>query len=120
MGTVSEKAFVDNMKKITGLCGIVCAMALINNSLFGEERENRKEQTFSGHSRSFIESLAPGPREITIPLVDLSAEAERHRIIASGKEARQGHPTTLRLPETNTLFVAWTIGHGGPAGPPQQ
>ncbi len=60
----------------------------------------------------------PYKREITIPTVDISDETDRHVVIAQGTEdIRQGHPSTLLMPDGNSLFVTWTYGHGGPAGP---
>lgn len=54
----------------------------------------------------------------TLPVVDISAETDRHVIIAEGTEdVYQGHPTTLLMPDGKTLFAVWSIGHGGPAGP---
>ena len=55
-------------------------------------------------------------REITIPTVDISKEFERHSIVASGKDKRQGHPSTILLPDGKTMFATWSMGHGGPAG----
>jgi hypothetical protein len=53
-----------------------------------------------------------------LPLVDISAETQRHVIIAAGTETvYQGHPTTLLMPDGKTIFAVWSIGHGGPAGP---
>jgi hypothetical protein len=53
-----------------------------------------------------------------IPVVDLSNETGRHVIIARGTdEIYQGHPTTLLMPDNETMFCVWTQGHGGPAGP---
>ncbi len=57
-------------------------------------------------------------REITIPTIDISQDTSRHVVIAQGTENhRQGHPSTLLLPDGKTMFVIWTYGHGGPAGP---
>ena len=62
-------------------------------------------------------SLA-GQKEITIPTIDISQDTSRHVIIAQGTEnQRQGHPSTLLMPDGKTMFVIWTYGHGGPAGP---
>lgn len=55
-------------------------------------------------------------REITIPTVDISTEYNRHSVVASGKEERQGHPSTILLPDGKTMFATWSMGHGGPAG----
>jgi hypothetical protein len=53
-----------------------------------------------------------------IPIIDISAEADRHVIIAAGTpEVYQGHPTSLLMPNGRTMFCVWSIGHGGPCGP---
>ncbi|CAN5488785.1 sialidase family protein [soil metagenome] len=53
-----------------------------------------------------------------LPVVDLSGETDRHVVIAEGTEATyQGHPTTLLMPDGETLFAVWCINHGGAAGP---
>jgi len=61
---------------------------------------------------------ADGHRPPAIIPLDISAQTERHVIIAQGTETLyQGHPTTLLLPDGKTMFCVWTIGHGGPCGP---
>lgn len=53
-----------------------------------------------------------------LPTVDISQETERHTVIAAGTEdVYQGHPTALLMPDNKTMFVVWTMGHGGPCGP---
>ncbi|MFO7974802.1 MAG: hypothetical protein R6V12_09220, partial [Candidatus Hydrogenedentota bacterium] len=60
----------------------------------------------------------PGKRTITIPTLDISGETERHVMIAEGAgDVRQGHANTVLLADGKTMFVAWCVGHGGPAGP---
>lgn len=54
----------------------------------------------------------------TLPVLDLSQDAQRQIVIAQGTEAiYQGHPTTLLMPDGKTMFVVWTLGHGGTCGP---
>ena len=54
----------------------------------------------------------------TLPLVELSNDTARQVVIAAGtEEVYQGHPTTLLMPDGKTIFVVWSIGHGGHAGP---
>jgi hypothetical protein len=56
-------------------------------------------------------------REITIPTHDISMKTSRQVVIAQGTpEIRQGHPNTILMPDGKTMFVIWTIGHGGPCG----
>lgn len=56
--------------------------------------------------------------QANLPLIDISAETERHVIIAEGTETvYQGHPTTVLLADGKTMYCVWSIGHGGPAGP---
>lgn len=53
-----------------------------------------------------------------LPMLDLSTETGRHVIIAAGtEEVYQGHPTTLLMPDKQTIFTVWCINHGGAAGP---
>lgn len=59
-----------------------------------------------------------GPDGGTLPVVDISDHSHRHVIIAQGTESvYQGHPTTLLMPDHQTMFAVWSVGHGGPAGP---
>ncbi len=56
-------------------------------------------------------------KEIGIPTIDISNDTSRHVIIAQGtSKIRQGHPGTVLMPDKKTMFVTWTIGHGGPCG----
>jgi hypothetical protein len=51
-------------------------------------------------------------------LIDLSQDTDRHVIVAAGtKTVYQGHPTTVLLPDGQTIFAVWTYGHGGVCGP---
>ncbi len=50
------------------------------------------------------------------PLEDISQHVELQCVIADGKTEYQGHPTTLRLPGTSTIFCVWCIPHGGHGG----
>jgi hypothetical protein len=53
-----------------------------------------------------------------LPVVDLSGDTGRQTVIAQGTaEVYQGHPTTLLMPDGQTLFAVWSIDHGGPVGP---
>ena len=53
-----------------------------------------------------------------VPVVDISAETNRHTVIAAGtKDRYEGHPTTLLADDGRTMFCVWTTGHGGPCGP---
>ena len=57
-------------------------------------------------------------RTFRIPLVDLSQDTDRQVIVAAGTDTvYQGHPTTVLLPDGQTMFAVWTYGHGGPCGP---
>lgn len=63
-------------------------------------------------------SLAAARSQDELPVADLSADPQRHVIIAAGtKDVYQGHPTTLLTPDGKTLYCVWCIGHGGHAGP---
>ena len=53
-----------------------------------------------------------------LPLLDISDQTERHVVIAQGtEETYQGHPTTLLMPDGQTIYCVWCINHGGSAGP---
>jgi hypothetical protein len=68
----------------------------------------------------FVHSIlvAQSNLEITIPTIDLSGETERQIVIEAGtEEIYQGHPTTVLLPDGQTMFAVWTLNHGGPCGP---
>jgi hypothetical protein len=53
-----------------------------------------------------------------VPLIDLSHDTNRHVIVAAGTDTvYQGHPTTVLLPDGQTMFAVWTYGHGGACGP---
>lgn len=65
-----------------------------------------------------LESNNFDKRKINIPTIDISKDSSRHVIISQGtKELRNGHCSTLLLPDGKTMFVTWTFGHGGPVGP---
>ena len=54
----------------------------------------------------------------TIPVVDISGDANRQVVVAAGTRDRyEGHPTTLLAEDGMTIFCVWTTGHGGPCGP---
>ncbi|NQT14619.1 MAG: exo-alpha-sialidase, partial [Planctomycetes bacterium] len=58
------------------------------------------------------------PKSYTIPVIDVSAETDRHVVVARGtEEVYQGHPHTLLMPDERTLFCVWTYDHGGACGP---
>ncbi len=53
-----------------------------------------------------------------LPTLDISGESKRQVVVAAGTpQIYQGHPTTLLLPGTKTLFCVWCVNHGGAAGP---
>ncbi|MDO4570765.1 MAG: sialidase family protein [Planctomycetia bacterium] len=53
-----------------------------------------------------------------IRLLDISNETARHTIIAQGTPTLyQGHPYSAMMPDGETVFCVWCVGHGGPAGP---
>ena len=56
--------------------------------------------------------------EAKFPVVDLSGEPRRQTVIAAGTtNVYQGHPTTVLLPDGQTIFAVWTLNHGGACGP---
>jgi hypothetical protein len=53
-----------------------------------------------------------------LPIADLSNQSNRQVVIAAGTpEIYQGHPTTVLMPDSMTIFCAWSYDHGGKAGP---
>lgn len=65
-----------------------------------------------------FEIQAQLPKSFTIPTVDISMETYRHVMIAEGTpEVYQGHPTTVLMPDGNTMYCVWTYDHGGVCGP---
>lgn len=53
-----------------------------------------------------------------IPIIDLSQDTERQVVVEAGTDTvYQGHPTTVLLPDGQTMFAVWTHGHGGACGP---
>jgi len=70
----------------------------------------------SGILPSFgVEPAAPA---YPLPTVDLSNDGSRHVMIAQGTDIiYQGHPTTVLLPDNETMFAVWTYEHGGHCGP---
>lgn len=57
-------------------------------------------------------------RTISIPTVDISADAARHVIIARGTEKDyQGHCDTVLMADGRTMFTAWCMNHAGHLGP---
>lgn len=62
--------------------------------------------------------FAPLSTQAALPFVDLSQDTARQVVVAQGTaDTYQGHPTTVLLPDGQTMFATWTIGHGGPCGP---
>jgi|UniRef100_UPI003782D823 hypothetical protein len=57
-------------------------------------------------------------RTISIPTVDISADAARHVIIARGTEKEyQGHCDTVLMADGRAMFTAWCMNHAGHLGP---
>lgn len=57
-------------------------------------------------------------REVSIPTVDISGDAQRHVIIARGTaEVYHGHCDTVLLPDGRTMLTAWTVNHARTIGP---
>lgn len=70
------------------------------------------------HLALAVASLIALPAAAAPPLVDLSHDTARHVVVAQGTaEIYHAHPTTLLLPDGNTMFAAWCLGHGGACGP---
>jgi len=66
----------------------------------------------------FLSIVCSAQEKQDLPLIDISQETYRHIVIAEGTEdIYQGHPTTLLMPDKQTMYCVWSVGHGGPAGP---
>jgi hypothetical protein len=54
------------------------------------------------------------PRTILMPTLDLSGRWEQQTVLEAGTDTLyNGHPSTLRIPGTDTIYAVWTLGHGG-------
>ena len=57
-------------------------------------------------------------RKVTIPLVDISQQTQRHSVVARGTaKVYHGHCDTVLLPDGKTMFTAWTVNHASLVGP---
>lgn len=57
-------------------------------------------------------------KSFPLPVVDLSEDTARHRIVAQGTDSiYHGHPSTVLLPDGKTMYAVWTYGHAGFCGP---
>ncbi|MEQ9410347.1 MAG: sialidase family protein [Fuerstiella sp.] len=57
-------------------------------------------------------------RRVTIPTIDISADQNRHSIVARGTaDTYHGHCDTVLLPDGQTMFTAWSVGHAQLIGP---
>lgn len=52
-----------------------------------------------------------------MPHLDLSHDLSRQTVVADGRDLYQGHPSSILLPDGQTVVAAWTVQHGGPCGP---
>ena len=65
-----------------------------------------------------LTALVAAEEKPNLPLVDLSGQKERQVVVAAGTPTLyQGHPTTLLMPNSQTIYSVWCINHGGSAGP---
>lgn len=65
-----------------------------------------------------ISSAAGAQSFANLPIKDISEQTHRQIVIAAGTpEVYQGHPTTVLMPDSTTIFCAWSYDHGGKAGP---
>ncbi|MEM9366054.1 MAG: GDSL-type esterase/lipase family protein [Planctomycetota bacterium] len=90
--------------------------------MFPSPPEDQLMMSFVSRSLAFLSLFvclrmqAETPVDITT--VDLSGHLDRHVVIAAGTpDTYQGHPTTILMPDKQTLFCVWSINHGGHAGP---
>lgn len=101
------------MKKITRSNFLVTSTMALGTFMLPSGARKNNNQSFNVSS-----GIPSGKRDIDIPTIDISHEKNRHVMIAQGtEEIRQGHPSTLLLPDGKIMFVAWSYGHGGPVGP---
>lgn len=65
-----------------------------------------------------LSATIAGAQQAPMKIVDLSKDTARQVVVAEGTDkVYQGHPTTVLLPNTQTLFATWSINHGGAGGP---
>lgn len=62
-------------------------------------------------------------KRITLPLVDISAQTQRHVVVARGDPMQwNGHPSTVLMPDGRTIYCTWQgrrdgrHKHGAPVG----
>ncbi len=70
--------------------------------------------TLPGKSQD-LDMLVGTRRSIDIPTLDISQDVSRQVVIANGRNERQGHADMILMPDGKTIYIIWTIGHGGPA-----
>jgi hypothetical protein len=54
------------------------------------------------------------PKNFTIPVVDLSKDSGRQVIVDKDPKRYFGHPSTLLMPDGETMYCAYSLNHGGP------
>ena len=59
---------------------------------------------FVGNKESQLDRFY-GLREIRIPTIDISQDTSRHTIISNSAYSRQGHASTILIPDNNTIFA---------------
>jgi len=65
-----------------------------------------------------LTALVAPEEKPNLPVVDLSGQKERQVVVAAGTPSLyQGHPTTLLMPNSQTIYSVWCVNHGGSAGP---
>ena len=57
-------------------------------------------------------------KELSIPMIDISGEADRQVIVAVGTPTDyRGQVNTALMADNKTMFATWSIGHDGKCGP---
>ena len=76
--------------------------------------EGPREMAFA----ATMSKQAAVPKGLTIPIIDISDETDRHVIVAAGtKTDYRGQVNTVLMADGKTMFAVWSIGHGGMCGP---
>ena len=99
------------MKRMLAILG---AVVLVPWALLTAQDRPIKSQPIPTYSGPTTGTL----RTISIPTVDISADARRHVVVARGtQQDYHGHCDTVLMADGKTMFVAWCMNHAGHLGP---
>jgi hypothetical protein len=110
------------MKKITQQFCALCILILTVLPLTRAAEISNRKAVFVENGKvtglCVMDTKTKWEKESQFAVVDLSQDTARHVVIAEGgPELYQGHPTTVAMPNGQTIFCVWCVNHGGSAGP---